>query len=160
MDKAMNQFISSTGKGTEEADRYQGVLENIYANNYGEDFEDIADSMALITKSMGDMSDDQLQSITESAYALQDVFELDITESVRSAQMMVDQFGISGDQAFNLIAQGAQAGLDKNGDMLDSINEYSVHFAQLGFDAEQMFNIFDAGAQSGAFSIDKVGDAP
>lgn len=159
MDKAMNQFISSTGKGAEEADRYQGVLEGIYANNYGEDFQDIADSMALVTKSMGDMDDASLQSITESAFALQDVFGFDISESVRSAQMMVDQFGISGESAFNLIAQGAQAGLDKNGDFLDSINEYSVQFAQLGLDATDMFNIFNAGAQSGAISIDKVGDA-
>ena len=159
MDQAMNQFIASTGKSSDEVERYQGVLEGIYANNYGEDFQDIADSMALVTKSMGDMSDDQLQSITESAYALQDVFGFDISESVRSAQMMVDQFGISGESAFNLIAQGAQAGLDKNGDFLDSINEYSVQFAQLGLDATDMFNIFNAGAQSGAISIDKVGDA-
>ena len=54
---------------------------------------------------------------------------------------------------------GAQQGLDKNGDLLDSINEYSVHFKQNGLNATDMFNTFKQGAESGAFSIDKVGDA-
>lgn len=73
--------------------------------------------------------------------------------------MLMDQFGISGDEAFNLIAQGAQNGLDKNGDLLDSINEYSVHFKSLGLDAEDMFNSLANGAESGTFSVDKLGDA-
>ena len=31
-------------------------------------------------------------------------------------------------------------GLDKNGDLLDTINEYSVHFKDAGYSAEEMFN--------------------
>lgn len=73
--------------------------------------------------------------------------------------MLMDQFGLSGEEAFNLIAQGAQNGLDKNGDLLDSINEYSVHFKSLGLDAEDMFNSFANGADAGTFSVDKLGDA-
>ena len=73
--------------------------------------------------------------------------------------MLIDQFGISGNEAFNLITQGAQLGLDKNGDLLDSINEYSVHFRQIGIDAEGMFNSLLNGAASGTFSVDKLGDA-
>ena len=73
--------------------------------------------------------------------------------------MLMDQFGISGEEAFNLIAQGAQNGLDKNGDLLDSINEYSVHYKQLNFTAEEFFNSMINGAESGTFSVDKLGDA-
>ena len=73
--------------------------------------------------------------------------------------MMMKQFGVTSDEAFNLIAQGAQNGLDKNGNLLDSINEYSVHFKQLGFDAEDMFNMFSNGAKAGVFDVDKLGDA-
>ena len=73
--------------------------------------------------------------------------------------MLIDQFGVTGTEAFNLIVQGAQSGLNKNGDLLDSINEYSVHFKQLGIGAEGMFNAFSNGAFSGTFSVDKLGDA-
>ena len=57
MDQAMNQFIASTGKGTEETERYQTVLEDIYKNNYGDSFEDIGQAMAEVTKQLGDMDD-------------------------------------------------------------------------------------------------------
>ena len=80
-------------------------------------------------------------------------------ESTRAADMMMRQFSITSEEAFNLIAHGAQNGLDKNGNLLDSINEYSVHFEQLGFDAEEMFNMFSNGAETGVFDIDKLGDA-
>ena len=159
MDQAMNQFIASTGKGQEESERYQKVLEDIYANNYGEDFGDIAQGMAEVNKQLGDMSDEKLQNITEGAFALRDTFEYEIPESTRAAKAMIDNFGVDGEKAMALIAAGAQNGLDFSGELLDSISEYSVQFAKVGLDADDMFKIFQAGADSGAFNLDKVGDA-
>lgn len=159
VDKAVDSYIVATGTAVEETDRFQNVLTNIYKNNYGEDFQDIADSMSEVKKQLGDIDDVELQNVTESAFALRDTFDYDVTESVRAAKMMMDQWGISSEEAFNLIAQGAQQGLDKNGDLLDSINEYSVHFSQIGLSATDMFNLFKQGADGGAFSIDKCGDA-
>ena len=159
MDKAMNQYISSTGKGVEETDRYQHVLENIYANNYGESFEDIADKMSLVTQQMGELSDEELQSVIEAGYTLQDTFDIDVSEGIRSASTLMKQFGLTGEEAYNLIAQGEQQGLDFSDELIDSINEYSVHFAQLGLSAEDMFNVFLDGSANGAFNLDKIGDA-
>lgn len=159
MNKATDSFIASTGLATEKTEQYNQVLGNIYKNNYGEDFQDIADSMAQVKTQLGDISDTELQNVTEDALALRDTFGFEVNESVRAAKMLMDQFGISSSEAYNLIAQGAQQGLDKNGDLLDSINEYSVHFKQNGLSATDMFNTFKQGAESGAFSIDKVGDA-
>lgn len=155
----MNQFMATTGHAAESAEYYQDVLEKIYANNYGEDFQDIADSMALVNKNLGDMSAENLQSTTEAAFALRDTFDYDITESTRAAKAMMDNFGVSGEEAFELIASGAQNNLDYSGELIDSINEYSVQFGKLGFTADDMFNIFQKGADSGAWNLDKVGDA-
>ena len=159
VDKAVDSYIVATGTATEETEKFQNVLTNIYKNNYGEDFQDIADSMAHVKQQLGDIDDTELQNVTENALALRDTFDYDVTESVRAAKMMMDQWGLSSEEAFNLIAQGAQSGLDKNGDLLDSINEYSVHFKQIGLSATDMFNTFKNGADNGAFSIDKCGDA-
>ncbi len=156
---AMNNFLAVTGKSEEETERYQQVLENIYANNYGENFEDIATAMASVNKAMGDMDDASLQNVTESAFALRDTFEYEIPESTRAAKAMMDNFGISGEEAMGMIAAGAQNGLDYSGELLDSINEYSVQFAKVGFDADDMFKIFEKGAETGAFNLDKIGDA-
>ncbi len=161
LDKAMNQYIASTGKSTEETERYKKVMEEIYTDNYGESFEDIGDAMSKVTQNLGDLNDVDLKNITESAFALRDISDgvLDIENSTRAAKAMMNQFGISGDKAMNLIAVGYQNGLDYSGELLDSINEYSVHFSKVGLDADDMFKIFEKGAESGAFNLDKVGDA-
>ena len=112
VDKAMNSFAASTGVAKSEIDGYQDVLEKIYANNYGEDFQDIADSMALVNKNLGDLSDEQLQAVTESAFALRDTFEYDVAESTRAAKAMKDNIADSCDETKNLIAAEAQNGHD------------------------------------------------
>lgn len=97
--------------------------------------------------------------MTTNALTLRDTFEMDVAESTRAATQLMQQFGISGDEAYNLIAQGAQQGLNQNGDLLDVINEYSNQYAQAGLSAEDMFNSIQNGANEGVWSIDKMGDA-
>ena len=159
INKATDSIVAATGEASDRTEQYEQVLANIYKGGYGEDFQDIADSIAQVKTQMSGLSDDELQGVTEDALTLRDTFGFEVNESVRAAKMLMDQFGLSSSEAYNLIAQGAQQGLDKNGDLLDSINEYSVHFKQNGLSATDMFNTFKSGAESGAFSIDKVGDA-
>lgn len=159
LDQAVNQFAASTGTAQEEMGAYEETLKNIYANNYGESFEDIANAMATVKQQVGELDQASLQTLTESAFLLRDTFEYDVGESVRAASTIMEQFGTDGETAMNLIATGAQNGLDFSGELIDSINEYSVHFAKVGLDAEDMFAVFEAGAESGAFNLDKIGDA-
>lgn len=157
-DKAFNTLITKTGVAEEEFDSLNEAMENVYVNNFGESIEDVASSMAIV-KTNTKLAGEELQSATERALLLRDTFEFEVNESTRSAKMLMDQFGLSSDEAYNLIVQGAQNGLDKNGDLLDTINEYSVHFNQLGIGAEEMFNMLINGAENGTFSVDKLGDA-
>lgn len=159
IDTAMNQLQASTGATAEETEKYRQVMEDVYKNNYGESFGDIGDAISQITNNLGDMDQASLQNVTESAFALRDTFGYEIPDSTRAAKAMMDQFEISGEEAMNLIATGAQNGLDYSGELLDSISEYSVQFGKVGLDANDMFAIFQKGAESGAFNLDKVGDA-
>lgn len=158
LNKSFNTLQTQTGATDKEMEGLEESLKNIYANNYGESFEDIAVAMAEVKNQTG-LTCDELERTTENAIALRDAFGFEVQESTRAADMMMKQFGITSDEAFNLIAQGSQNGLDKNGNLLDSINEYSVHFKQLGLDAEDMFNMLSNGAETGVFDIDKLGDA-
>lgn len=155
--KAVNQFQARVGSSIADMSKYKSSMDSIYRNGMGESIEDVANSMATVKVNTG-LDGSELESTTNNALLLRDVFDFDVSESTRAAKMMMDQFGVSGQTAYNLIAQGAQNGLDKNGDLLDTINEYSVHFEQLGFDAEDMFNMLVNGAESGTFSVDKLGD--
>jgi phage-related minor tail protein len=157
-DKAFNTLATRTGASADEMVELNEAMENVYANNFGESIEDVAESMATV-KQNTKLSGDELQNATERALLLRDTFEFDVNESTRTAKMLMDQYGMSAEDAYNLIAQGAQNGLDKNGDLLDTINEYSVHFNNLGLSAEDMFNMLVNGADNGTFSVDKLGDA-
>ena len=159
LENAVAKYVSSTNTATDETEKYQKVLENIYNNNYGEGYEDIADSMAQVTMQLKDLNEQDLQNITEKAIALRDLFGYDVSESVRAVKAMMDNLNVSADEAFNLIAEGKKQGLDFSNELLDNINEYSVQFAKLGLSAEDMFNIFKVGSDNGAFNLDKIGDA-
>lgn len=156
---ATGQISAATGATGAELESLQGVMENVYGNNYGDSMADVADAVATVSQQMKGLSDGELQSVTEGAFALRDVFQYDVAESIRAANALVNNFGISSDDAMNMIAAGAQNGLDFSGELLDTISEYSVQFAKVGIDADQMFQIMQAGADSGAWNLDKVGDA-
>lgn len=159
LEDAVAKYVSSTNTAEEETEKYRQVLENINKNNYGEGYEDIADSMAQVKMQLKDINEQDLQNITEKAIALRDLFGYDVSESVRAVKAMMDNLNVTADEAFNLIAEGKKQGLDFSNELLDNINEYSVQFGKLGLSAEDMFNIFKSGAESGAFNLDKIGDA-
>lgn len=156
---ALNSLQAKTGATAEQMETYKDVITNLYANNYGEDKSDIADSIAEVTQQLGELDSESLEDVTEKAFLLRDTFGFEVNESVRAANMLIQQFGVTADEAYTLIAQGAQNGLNKNGDLMDVINEYGVHYKQMGYSAEEFFNSLENGTAAGTFSVDKLGDA-
>ena len=157
-ENAMNQVAVSTGAAGAELENLQSIASNVYTDNFGESMEDAANGVAEVYKRTG-LVDEELQKATESAYQLQDAFGYELNESTQAATQLMKVFGVTADEAYNLIAQGTQKGLDQNGDMLDTLNEYSVQFANLGYSADDMFNMLANGVQNGTWSVDKLGDA-
>lgn len=157
--KALNSLQAQAGLTAEEMTKYKDVLENVYKGNFGESQEEVANVLALIKQTTNETNPSKLKDMTENLFTLRDTYDYDFVETLRAVNMLMEQFGITGEEAFNLIAQGSQKGLNKNGDLLDTINEYSVHYKQLGYDANEFFNSLENGSKAGTFSIDKLGDA-
>lgn len=157
--KALNSLQAQAGLTAEEMTKYKDVLEDIYKGNFGESQEEVANVLALIKQTTNETNPSKLKDMTENLFTLRDTYDYDFVETLRAVNMLMEQFGVTGEEAFNLIAQGSQKGLNKNGDLLDTINEYSVHYKQLGYDANEFFNSLENGSKAGTFSIDKLGDA-
>ena len=155
---AVNDISAATGLVGAELESMGDVVKEVYGSNFGESMEDAAAGIAAVYQATG-LTEDALANTTKAAYALSDTFGFEVAESARAAKAMMTNFGVSGEEAMNLIANGAQNGLDFSGELIDSISEYSVQFSKLGFSADDMFNIFQQGADSGAWNLDKVGDA-
>ena len=160
--KSLNSLQTQAGLTDNEMVGLKQTLLDIYEDNYGDSYEDIANALAIVkknTEALGLTSDEMIKSFTEKAFVLRDTFEYDVNDSVNSATSLVNNFGLTADEAFELIAQGAQQGLDANGDMLDILNEYSPQFKSLGFSAEDMFGVLKSGVDNGVFSLDELADA-
>ena len=158
-DKAFNSFQAQTGIGADAMAEFEEQISNLYKANYGDSMQDVADAMGQVAQTSKETDPSKIQELTKSAIVLRDTFGFEVNESMRAVNMLMDQFGMTGEEAFNLIAQGAQNGLNKNDDLLDSINEYSVHYQQLGYTGEEFFNSLANGTAAGTFSVDKLGDA-
>ena len=155
---AINQLSAATGATGDELDALGESVKNIYAQGLGDDFADVADGLAA-TQQASDLTGEALERATAAGFNLRDVFDYDVSESARAASALMKNFGIDTEEAYGLIAVGAQNGADKNGDLLDTLNEYSPQFAALGLSADQFIGTLVEGADAGLFSIDKVGDA-
>lgn len=157
--QSMNDLQARTGATEQQVQKLGEVAETVYKHNFGDSLSEVADSVATVNQLLGDMPSDEMVRVTENAYALRDTFGFDICDTLRTAKTLMKNFGLSSDDSFALIAQGAQRGLDFSGELLDTINEYSVQFSAAGLSAEDMFDIFQSGADAGAFNLDKIGDA-
>lgn len=156
---AFQQFAAATGTASNEMGKYKDMINDIYKNNFGESINDVAEAMATVNQNMSYLDDSALQRCTEYAYTLSDTFGVDVAESTRAADSLIKNYGVSAREAFNLMTQGMQSGLNFSDELFDNIDEYSVQFKKLGLDAEDMFSVFANGAQNGAFNLDKIGDA-
>lgn len=159
LEGAANKAAAATDKALGSTEQYRDLIKDIYSDNFGEGFEDIADKISLVKQQMNDIDDTALLAAVENGYLLQDAWDVDFNEGLRGANALVKQFGISSEEAYDLLVQGAQKGLNQNQDLADQISEYSVYFSDMGYSAEEMFNIIASGAEKGIFQIDYLNDA-
>ena len=156
--KGMAQLAAQTGANRAEMEELGEVAQQVYRDNFGESLETVAADLATVRQNTR-LTGDALKEAAEAGYMLQDTFGMDQAESSRAAAAMMEKFGISAREAYNLIAVGAQKGANQNGDLLDVLSEYAPHYAAMGLSADQMMQTLINGAEAGVFQIDKVGDA-
>lgn len=148
----------ATGATGQELENLMQSAQNVYANSNAESLEEIAAGMTSIANATN-LTGEELEATTNKGYALQDLFGYDMAESARTASALMKNFNITAAQAYDIIATGAQNGADRNGDLLDVLNEYSAQYAALGLSADEFISSLIEGADAGVFSVDKVGDA-
>lgn len=159
LDDAMAKFQAQTGASSNEMNKFKNIARDVWSNNFGEDISDVADMMARVKQQMQGISDVDLKDVTEDLLTLRDTFGMDENETLRGAQQLMKQFGITSKEAFDLMATGAQNGLNKSDELGDNISEYAGKFKQAGYSADEYFQLMQNGLDGGAYNLDKVNDA-
>lgn len=142
----------------ERAQEFAEIARQVYGNNFAGDVVAAGEVVAEAYRRMGDVGEEQLQRVAEQAFAISDNFDAGPNEAISAAQTLMDQFGVDSDKAFDLIARGFQRGLNRSGDFLDTIEEYSIQFGEAGTSAEQFLGFLESGLQGGVLGTDKAAD--
>lgn len=157
IDVATGQIASGLGISKAAARDYEDVMKGVFANNFGEDFSDIGETIVTVNRAIEGLDDKGLQQISEGALAIRDTFDKDVAETVDATDVLMREFGLTGQQAMDFITKGLQD--IPADDLLDTIREYGNQFGAAGFDADQFFSILKTGAAGGVLGTDKIGDA-
>lgn len=157
-DAAMEGFRRETGLGQKSVEAFRSSATNLFAAGVGEGIDDIAQAMATVNNTM-QTGAEETENLTKKALAMRDVFDKDVQESIDANKVLMDEFGLTSDQAFDFMTEGIQRGLDRSGDFLDSIREYGNLFSDAGFSANEMFSIIENGTEGGVLGTDKISDA-
>lgn len=158
MNDALAQMSARTGIVGEDFEALKGTAENLFRNNYGEDFNEVTTALANVKQNMHELNDVDLEKFTGNALIFTKTFEADINEVTRAANNMMSSFGIESTKAMDLFTAGAQRGLNFSDEMLDNVAEYAPLFGEMGYSAEEYFGILERGAKAGVYNLDYVND--
>lgn len=103
-------------------------------------------------------SGDDLKAFRNEVQAVADSFNADFREILIATNALSKQFGISANEALQLVKDGFLAGGDANGEFLDTLKEYPAYFKEAGISADQFVAIVTQTNKMGIFS-DKGVDA-
>ena len=152
----VNAYFGETGV---EAEKSASVIKNVYGSGVGDSMDSAANAVLMVKKNLGDLSETDLTNITQQAITLDEVYGIDMNETLRGVNALMQQYGLTAQEAMDYIVKGTQNGLDKTNELGDNLAEYSGKFSQAGYSASEYFQLLDNGLKNGAYNLDKVNDA-
>lgn len=111
-----------------------------------------------LTKQLTNLSGDDLKMMRDQVSAVADVYEKDFNEVLIAANATAKNFGISYQEAIDIIKDGFIAGADASDDFLEQLKEYPTQLEAVGLSAEQTVALISQNVKEGIFS-DKGIDA-
>lgn len=158
-DDAGAKIQSNLNVTGEEAENLKTIAQNVFENGIADSVDVATEAVILCKQNFEELSGTDLENLSNQLVAISDRTETDLQENIRGASQLVEAFEVDGQKALDLIAAGYQDNLNKSGDFMDTLNEYSPLFSEAGFSAEQMLAVLSAGMENGALNTDKVADA-
>lgn len=157
---ATSSLTGKLGLADGEAKPLIQMANEIVGSGLAETLDEAQEAMGLVVQQAGKKVHDpvQIKEMTQSALSLTKMFGGDLNENVRGVTRMMENFGLTSEEAFDLLVRGSQRGLDQSGELADNMAEYSQLWAQMGYDASEAFSILEAGLDGGAYNLDKVND--
>ena len=152
----VNAYFGETGEAAEASAE---IVKNVYGSGVGQSMGTVAEAVIMVRKNLGDLGDTDLTNLTKQALTLEELYGIDMNETLRGVNSLMKQYGLTAQEAMDYIVRGTQNGLDKTNELGDNLSEYAGKFEQAGYSASEYFQLLQNGLQGGAYNLDKVNDA-
>jgi phage-related minor tail protein len=156
---AENKISGALGVSGAEAKELTGIVQGIWKKGFA-GVGQSTDAVIQLKRAFGEMNNEELAQTSEKVLAISRTFNQDLSKSIDATEALVKEFGLSYDQALDMISGGLQdinpAAAD---DLLDTFGEYSNLMAEAGFSAEEFYSILESGAKTGVLGTDKIADS-
>ena len=149
-------YFGETGAQAEET---ASIVERVWLDGIGDSMGQVSDAVITVKKNIQDLDSQTIENLTKQALTLDELYGIDMSETLRGVNSLMEQFGLNAQDAMDYIVAGTQNGLDKTNELGDNIAEYAGKFAQAGYSAEEYFQLLQNGLSGGAYNLDKVNDA-
>lgn len=149
-------YFGETGAAAEQT---KNIIKDVFTSGVGESMDQVAEAVMTVKKNLDNLSETDMKKLTEQALTLDTLYGIDMNETLRGVNSLMQQFGLDAQTAMDYIVSGTQNGLDKTSELGDNLAEYSGKFAQAGYSAEEYFQLLNNGLDGGAYNLDKVNDA-
>lgn len=157
-DRSQRKIQSSLGLTQKGAENLGKISKEVWKKGFGESLEEVDHSLIKVYQNMRDVPHEELKGASENVLTLAKVYDVDLNEATRGAGQLMSQFGLSTQHTFDLLAAGAQEGLNYSDELFDNLSEYAPLFKQAGFTADEMFTILANGTRDGAYNLDYIND--
>ena len=112
----------------------------------------------ILTTQLTGKTGDEMLKLRNSVKATAEHFGTDFSETMQAVNSLAKGFGITTEEAMQLMRDGFVSGANANGDFIDTLREYPRYFKEAGISAEEFIAISTNAATQGVFS-DKGVDA-
>jgi hypothetical protein len=157
---AQGDLQAQTGATGAEFEALKNAADEAFLGGVG---ESVAEATKIISNAKVVLKDalptDQIGEFVKGAQALGNLYEKDVNEVIAKSTPFIKQFGLDGQEAFDLIAFAAKEGKTSQDDVLDTLAEYSQLLSEAGFSAEEFAGQMAIAGQEGLFNTDKIADS-
>ncbi|NLU81625.1 phage tail tape measure protein [Rhodococcus sp. HNM0569] len=156
-------FQAQTGVTEAQAEKFARAAGEAYANVFGESVQENLDNVQLaLNYKFIDAGSTQLeaQKVIETLDGVSSIVRTTADDSARAIgglinSGLVDNF----DEAADLIVKATALGLNRQGDLIDSISEYSAGWANTGLSAQTTMALIAQSLDLGVDNTDRAADA-
>lgn len=116
------------------------------------DYNDELNRQTNVTTVTTGLKGDDAENLTIGVRALARTYDVDFREAINAANTLIQQFGVSGEQALSLLQDGMQGMIaGDGGKLLSMIQQYAPSFRDAGIEASQLVAVIQ-NSEGGLFT--------